>query len=169
MGGWGVRDTGKAGIRLHHQETNQARESKDGGGGAEGSRAPQLLHFFVLCQLHFFSQSRSCLTIPLSLGSHGHRCSSLLPCSFLVTACPPRQLRVPLPSQPRLLPVALASPVLAWLLLPCLRLKTPMPVSRSRQSPGGIPQGYTAQREPAPARGDEALSSLKVGWREGSM
>lgn len=76
--------------------------------------------------------------------------------------------RYPLPgsashSQPRLLPVALASPVSASLPLPCLRLKTP-PTSGSGLSPQVAP---TDSALPAPAGGED--SSQPEGGSGGAL
>uniref|UniRef100_A0A452SZ17 Uncharacterized protein n=1 Tax=Ursus maritimus TaxID=29073 RepID=A0A452SZ17_URSMA len=71
--------------------------------------------------------------------------------------------RYPLPgspshSPPRLLPVALASPVSASLPLPCLRLKTP-PASGSGLSPQVAP---TDSALPAICRPAEAMAKLRL-------
>uniref|UniRef100_A0A7N5KH82 Uncharacterized protein n=1 Tax=Ailuropoda melanoleuca TaxID=9646 RepID=A0A7N5KH82_AILME len=79
----------------------------------------------------------------------------------------PFRLRYPLPGspsqpQPRLLPVALASPVSALLPLPCLRLKTP-PASGSGLSPQVAPTDGALLRAGLHLPAGKALLSLKVG------
>lgn len=149
----GVCDTWGAGACLHHEtglgESRGGREGLWEEEAQEGRPVPpvcvsvlSLLLFWPPIPLFFLSLSS--IFPSFTLGSHMHRCygcsSSPVATQSRRPPLTPRPLIHPLPTnpQPRTLPMAQVSPILAslhfTLLLPYLGLKTP-PAAESLQSP----------------------------------